>query len=279
VTVSLSQLALHLRTSLPGEDIQADCFQALLEKRLLLRMPDLAPEALEAAIQVELARRRDEAARDPRFKGLAYEQVMAAGGIAPDFLSRDPAVRCAALAHVWVDKKFGPEGQKRVYEAERGTFDGRHGEAFEVRILFLRAAMLTNPLNPRTFEEAELELAKLRRAIREESDFQRLASLRSEDPQSRGREGLLGWVARGDERLPPELVHAVFQAGEAELSPDRRLVGPIRTSTGMLLAWIRARRTAPPWEEMQLHVHRELRKRCMDEALEEKDVHTFLDTD
>jgi hypothetical protein len=169
------------------------------------RMPDLAPQALERAIDAEFARRKREFESDPTHQGAAWEQVMAASGVRPEFLRRDPALRVAALAQSWVDKSFGEEGLKRIYHDERNAFDGRFGEAFEVRILFLRAAVLTSELNPRKFDDAERELGLLRSQIKSESDFKRLAATRSEDSQTRGKEGLFDWIARGDTRLPAEL--------------------------------------------------------------------------
>jgi hypothetical protein len=279
MVVTQRELASHLRTQIARDTVREDCFQALLEKRLQSRMPDLSEEALGRAVDAELARRRADFAADPKNKGLEFEQAAAATGLRAEFLPRDPAVRVAALAHLWVDKTYGVEGLKSAYQKERALFDGRYGEAYRVRILFLRAAVLTNTLNPRTFEDAERELGRLRAEIHGEADFKRLAALRSEDAPSRAREGSFDWVARGDTRLPGELVAKIFPHDDEQIADDRRLIGPVRSQGGVMLAWVGERRASPAWDVMASYVHRELRKRFMDEALKSSEVTTFLDAD
>ncbi|MCE9593080.1 MAG: peptidyl-prolyl cis-trans isomerase [Planctomycetes bacterium] len=276
VSVSVGAFAEHLRLQLGRETLRDDCFQALLAKRLRPRLPALSDEAVEHAVDAELARRRADFAADPKHQGMTYDQAAAATGIRVESLRDDPAVRAAALAYAWVDVNWGPEGLKRVYQEERALFDGRHGEAYRVRILFLRAAVLKNQLNPRSFEDAERELGLLRAEIHDEADFKRLATTRSEDPPTRDKEGLFDWIARGDERLPADVVSRIFRDG-APIADDQRLIGPVRSTGGVVLAWVGERRAPPSWEVMASHVHRELRKRIMDEALVPADMNTFLD--
>ncbi len=279
VSLKSSDFAEHLRTQLPRDTVRQDCFELLLSKRLRARMPDLSDEAFERAIDAELARRRAEFEADPKNKGMSYDQAAGATGIQQDALRRDPAVRSAALAYSWVDKTYGADGLKRIYQAERASFDGRYGEAYEVRILFLRAAVLTNQLNPRSFDEAEKELGLLRSQIKNEADFKRLASTRSEDAPSRAKEGSFDWIARGDPRLPGDLVSKIFRADGTKIGDDQRLIGPVRSQGGVLLAWVGERRESPAWDVMAGYVHRELRKRFMEEALKSSEVSTFLDTE
>jgi hypothetical protein len=264
----------YLRQQLPPEDVKSDCYQLLLAQRMQQRMPDLAPEALAAAVEAELARRRAEVAADPEYKGLAYETILGSQGVRAAFLPHDPAVRAAALAHLWVDRTHGPEGLRSVYEAERELFDGRHGTARETRVIFLRAARLTNQLIPRSFEEAERELANLKSQITSQADFERLAQTRSEDNATRERGGLLGWVTSHDERVPVEIRSLVHAQGVDEQGP---LQGPLTIPSGCVLVWVGARRAAPGWEEMSAHVHAELRRRFVAEVLPEDAVSTFLD--
>src|SRR5687767_15989370 len=101
-------------------------------------MPDLAADALAAAVEAELGRRRAETSADPRYKGLAYEQILSAQGVLLEGLREDPAVVTAALATLWVDRTLGEDGLRRAYAQEREWFDGRFGEFREVRGIFLR---------------------------------------------------------------------------------------------------------------------------------------------
>ncbi|MFN0006765.1 MAG: peptidylprolyl isomerase [Planctomycetota bacterium] len=271
--ITLADLVRTLRRRLPPKDLREDCYQLLLIRKIGARMPDLAPGALDRAIEQEIQRRRDDAAADPRNAGISWESRLIAQGYVIDMLRQDPAIRVAALAHLWVDRSNDGESLKRIYEAEREQFDGLYGPAIETSVLFLRGARFRNDLNPRTFEDVEGELRKLAEKIRSADDFQRLARERTEDPLTRETGGGLGWVGSGSERVPPEIrdevrkVLAKPQPGGAGLDPAVSLVGPVRLPTGSALLWLGERRPAPTWDTMSAHVHRELRKRFLDEVL------------
>lgn len=271
--IELADLVRTLRRRLQPKDLKEDCYQLLLVKKISARMPDLAAGALDRAIEDEIQRRRDDAAADPRNAGIPWEQCLVAQGYVIDMIRQDPAIRVAALAHLWVDRSNDSESLKRTYEAEREHFDGLYGPAIETSVLFLRGARFRNDLNPRTFEDVEGELRKLAGKIRSAEDFQRLARERSEDAVARGSGGALGWVGSRSERVPPEIRDEVRKAlaqptpSAAGLDPAVSLVGPVRLSTGSALLWLGERRPAPTWDTMSAHVHRELRKRFLDEVL------------
>jgi len=274
VVVRTPEFLEHLRGQISEQDVREACYQILLVRRMVERMPDLAGEALDSAVDAELARRRAETAADPKFKGLSYEQVVAASGVRLDTLRRDPAILSSALAHLWVDRGWGEAGLKRAYREERQLYDGRFGEAVEARAIFLRAAVLTNPLNPRSFDDAERELARVKARIQGPADFERLAATTSEDPATREAKGLLGWVTAGDERVPDEIRAALFPGAGG---PPSGLLGPLRLPTGVAILWAGERRPAPGWEEMAQHVHRELRRRFVEECLPPASLVTFLE--
>jgi hypothetical protein len=265
----------YLHLLLPVDDVREDCFQLLLQKRVRARMPDLAPDALAKAVDAELARRRKDHEADPRYRGLTFEQVMGAQGLQAAYLRQDPAVVIAALATLWVDRSQGEAGLRATYAKEREFFDGRHGEAIDGRLLFLRATELPNPLIPRDFPAAERELAALKSSIRTADDFGKLARERSEESFTRDKDGRLGFVTRGDDRLPVEVRDALFLAKPA--ADGSALVGPVRVTNGVCLLWVGVRRPAPGWDEMSAHVHRELRKRFLEEVLTKDLVRTYLD--
>ena len=270
----------HLRTQLDDEDMRTDCYQLLLVKRMLARMPDLSQEALDRAVDAELQRRRDDVTGDERYKGLTFEQIVGAQGIRAEFLRRDPAVRAAALAWVWVDRSMGDaggdEGLRQRYESERELFDGKFGAARDCRVIFLRAARLTNQLIPRSFEQAERELANLRRQIENVDDFARFARTRSEDTATRDNGGSLGFVTRGDERAPQEIRELLHSPRADTEGP---LLGPVRIVSGSVLIWVGERRPAPGWTEMKAQIHAELRRRFVEQTLPKDSVWTFLDAE
>ena len=273
VQVTRAEFSPHLRTQIDVETVREDCYQLLLLRRLRARMPDLAPEALERGIDRELVRRRAEFAAAPKYKGMTYEQVMSATGVRVDRLREDPAVVIAALARLWVQRAHGEEGLREAYNAEREWFDARFGAAVEISVIFLRAAVMTNRLNPRSFQDAEVELVRLAEKIEDLAGFRELARSWSEDPTSRERGGLLGWVTAGDERVPEELRRLAFE------QPAAGLAGPVRLETGASLVWIGAQQPAPTWELMAEHVDNELRRRFLEQALPRESLTTWLDVE
>jgi hypothetical protein len=274
--VKLADFRDHLVQQLTIDDVRDDCFQALLAKRARARMPDLSGEAYERAIDVEIERRRAAVQEDPKSKGVQFEQLLASQGLSLAALRRDPAVVGSALAHVWVDRTHGEDGLRRVYADERAWFDQRFGEARKLRLLFLRGALFKSDLNARTFADAERELERLRAEIKSAADFERVAKARSEDTGTRGRGGDIGFVSAGDDAVPESIRQVVFGGPQRD---DEHCAGPVRIDNpaGAALIWVGERRAAPGWDEMRARVHNELRRRFLNECLEEKDVVTYLD--
>lgn len=269
----------QLLERLPRETLREDCRGVLLVKAMKERMPDLAADKLAAAVEEELKQRRAEVARDPRYKGVPYEELLQAQGVQPWSLKDDPGVVSTALAQLWVERRYSEADIERVYKDERVLFDGRHGPAIDARMLFLRAAQFKNQLNPRNFAEAEAALADLKSRIAGVEDFERFARERSEDATSREQGGRVGWLTPAAEKMPPELGALVAKA--LELREDepggRGLAGPVRTQTGAVLLWLGVRRPAPTWPAMASHVRRELRRRFVEQCLPPKETATAFD--
>lgn len=283
LTVSEASYREALREMLPNAEVEEACYLILLDKRLSARLarledPPTAGE-LERAVEAEIERRRLEAAGDPRYKDVPYEALLRAQGLRVETWHLDPAVRVAAMSHLYVDRTFGEEGLRRHYEENRDHFEGQYGMAVKTRALFLRAARLTNELNPRSFEEAERELARLAERIDTEEEFAAAALEYSEDAFTRKSGGDLGYVTRDDERVGPELRDLIFTAAGVGKGRTGRARGPVRVPTGAALFWISEVRPSPPWEDMATHVHRELRKQLVDDTLPRQRVRTFLDRD
>ncbi len=278
-SIGSAEFLAHLLDRLPRETLRDDSRQLLLAKAMRRRMPDLAPESLAKAVDEELARRRAEVARDPRYKGVPYEELLGAQGVQAASLKHDPGIVSTALARLWVERAWPPEDIERVYKDERALFDGRHGPAIDARMLFLRAAKFKNELNPRNFDEAMAALADLKSRIRGLEDFERFARERSEDASSREQGGRVGWVAPGAEKLPPELSSVVAEAlAIPEGQPGwQGLKGPVRVSNGVVLLWLGVRRPAPPWPQMAQHVQAELRRRFVDSCLPKTGVETAFE--
>ena len=105
-------------------------------------------------------RRRAEVDADPRYKGAGvradrWRPRACASTVAP----RSGGERRGAGAGCGSTAPTTSRACARAYEDERACFDGavRRGDR-HARVIFLRAAALTNELNPRSFEDAEDEL-------------------------------------------------------------------------------------------------------------------------
>jgi hypothetical protein len=279
-TIGAPEFVRYLRLRLPPETLREDCYQMLLQKRMLARMPDLAPEKLAQYVQAEIQRRRGETKADPKYKGIPYENLLSSQGILVEHLDEDPMIRIAALARVWVDRKYAPDDLKHVYSDEREYFDGTCGPAVETYMLFVRAAQFKNDLNPRTFPEAVAMLEEMKRRIRTVEEFKALAKEKSEDAQSREAAGALGYLTPLAQKIPPEIkaeiTHAI--ATPASASAEGSLAGPLRVSNGCVLLWFGSRRPAPSWDAMAANVQRELRRRFVDEVLPRSALSTVFES-
>lgn len=278
IRIAADDYAEMLRRQLAVEDIREICLQMLLVKHMRAAMPDLSPEAREAAVQAEIERRRTSADANPAYKGVGYDELLRAQGVVVSSLPEDPSIVAAALATLWVDRTHGEAGLRRTYEDEQTYFEDRYGEALDTRLLFLGAARRTNELQQRSFEVAHGLLEKWAGEIENEVDFATFAGERSDDPYTKRMGGELGWVTRGDPAVPENLREALFAHLDAhELPASGALVGPFDLENGVGLAWISGRRPSPPWEEMKQHVHRELRGRFATDLLAPASLITYLD--
>jgi len=272
VELRAEELGLTLLRRLDPAEIRETCWHLLLAKGIERRMPDVSPEARARAADAEVERRRRRAEREN--PAVRFEQVLAAQGRNLEVMRNDPSVTIAALSRLWVDRTAGPDGLRATYERERAFFEGRFGKAAETHMLFLVAARYRNQLNPRTYEDAEAELARLLETVGDTADFAALATRASEEPNTRANGGDLGWVTRLDPRWPAPLREAVFaelDAGKA-LPATGSAVGPVRLDAGSAVLWVSAVRESPPWEQMAEHVHEELRRRFLLDVLPDTEV-------
>jgi hypothetical protein len=272
VTVTRAEFAAFLLERLERDDVSESAWHLLLLEAIETRMPDLAPAARERALDEEVERRRRKHAAE--YPTVTFEQRLGATGRTVASLRRDPSVAIAALSRSWVDRAYGPEGVRSTYEKERELFEARYGEAVRAAMLYLVAGRFVNDLCPRTFERAEEDLRKLSARIRTRDDFVAQVARLSEEPTTKKQEGDLGWVTRGDARVPAELrhpIHHVIETGRA-IPPEGRIAGPVRLQSGVALLWLSERRPSPSWEEMSERVHEELRRRFVEELMPRESV-------
>ncbi len=265
--VGAAEFGAFLRKRLPREEVSETAWHLLLLKGIEKRMPDLAPEARERAVEAEMQRRRKR--HEAEFPAITFEQRVGASGRTVELLRMDPSIQIAALTHLWVDRTTGAEGLRETYEAERSYFEGYFGRAVRTHMLFLVAGRFVNELQKRTFEDADLELERIAGRIGNLDDFVALSSELSEEPTVRSSRGDLGWVTRNNPRVPAPIRKAVFEDLErrAALPAGGRLLGPVRLDAGSVLLWISENRESPSWEGMSEIVHEELRRRFVEDVM------------
>ncbi|MEM9803497.1 MAG: peptidylprolyl isomerase, partial [Planctomycetota bacterium] len=283
VVITREEFEEQLREQVDDEDAKEALYLILLERAVRARMPEVTDDGVEAALDREIERRAEEARADVRYEGVAYEELLDARGLSLEALRRDPAIRAAALAHVAIDRQYDEDALRAFYETERDLFDGIFGESVEVRVYFRNASSREGDQIIPSFEAVEEEVQKILEAIATPDDFARAVELSSEDRGTKEKGGLLGRVARGTPGAPPELVEAVFaELDAARVDPERKsidgtLIGPVRLKNGVVIAMLSDRRPAPTWDGMRGNVHRELRRRFVEETLPRSSVLTYLD--
>jgi len=267
VTIRAEEYSRFLHARLSHEKVLESAWHLLLLQALERKMPDLSAEARARAVEAEIERReRIQTARNP---GLSFQQILGARGQTMGSLRNDPSVAIAALTRSWVDRKYGERGLRETYEKEREFFEGRFGRAVQTSALMLVAGQFSNELVPRTFEQAERELEELKERAGDFADFRALVARFTEDPAGREKEGLIGWVTRGDPRVPELLRVAVFDYLDTggEVPVGGVILGPLRMKTGCCLLWLSKVRDSPAWEVMMEKVHEELRRRLVEELM------------
>ena len=267
ISITRAEFARFLYERLDRGDLEESAWHLLLLRAIEDSMPDLARAARQGAIEEELARRRRK--HDAEFPKVTFEQRLGATGRTLESMRRDPSVAIAALSRLWVDRSAGPEGVRRTYEEEREQFEARFGEAVRAALLFRVAGRFVNDLCPRTFEQAEEELRKLAARVTSQAEFVSQVERLSEEPGTKKQQGDLGWVTRGESRVPAELREALFRVLETggTIPEQGRLIGPVRLDSGCALLWASARRASPSWEEMSERVHEELRRRFLEREM------------
>lgn len=281
VEISAVDFRAELREQLDPVFVREACRHLVLAKLLELRMPpfsdaDQERAAVEAAVTVELDRRRAAVRSNPAYEGVPIEQLLISQGFRIDAWPNDPGVRVSALATLFVDRVEGEEGLRREYEERKDFYEGHYGEAVRARWILLSGS--NAPGAKRTQSQAMSELERVAGAIPHEQEFAVRAYAISEDQTSSGNGGDLGWIRHLDDSVFPEVRDALFAAaGIGQLPAGGRLAGPVRIPEGAALFWIGELRPSPGWGEMRGYVHDALRQRLVDETLPPEALRTYLD--
>ncbi len=149
-------------------------------------------------------------------------------------------------------------------KAELESYYNSHLDEFKQEEQVHARHILLKVDDKRTAEEAESELAAVRKRVEAGEDFAKLATELSDDPGSKARGGDLGFFGRG--RMIKEFEEAAFNGAPGAL------VGPVKTSFGYHLILVVEKRAAGqrPFAEAEPQVRARLAVERADAAAETK---------
>lgn len=184
----------------------------------------VTPSDLDAAVK----KRADDAARDPRYRGVTFENLLKTEGLTPASLRDLRVFRGYILldkiaARRWTDSELGAE----LAKDRTGVLDAV-GPRRRISLIFVRALDQPNGLITHTFEQAKSKLEGVRARLQKEN-FEHVARIESEHASSKAQGGDTGWHRRRSDRLPDAILAAAFALPPGEVSM------PIRTEDGVCL--------------------------------------------
>ncbi len=218
---------LLLRTA---EDDERDRFlhqvAYLTTLELLARRDGIEVTASDLDAAVE--KHRDDASRDPRFRGVTFENMLKAQGLSVAAL-RD---RRVFRAHILLDKiaarRFTPaELAAELAKDRQGVLD-LVGPRRRVGLVFVRALAEPNGLITRDFAAALAHLERVHDRLVKET-FENVARIESEHASSKMKDGDTGWHRRRSDRLPDAMLATAFALPKGEVSM------PLRSEEGVFL--------------------------------------------
>jgi hypothetical protein len=171
----------------------------------------------EEDVEHELAARQAAAEKDPRYKGMAFEELLESQGISVDWLRQGRVFRGQLLQKKLAARQLPRKMLLEEIERDRQTVLEKAGPRRRVGMIYVRALAEPNALIPRDFTAAMTHLRDVRQRLDTEK-FDVVARIESEEPNSKMRGGDIGWLQRNDDRLASSLVDAVFALDRDQVS-------------------------------------------------------------
>jgi parvulin-like peptidyl-prolyl isomerase len=201
-------------------------------------------EAGPADLATALANMAKEAQGDPRYRGLSFERLLETQGLTPTSLLQSRVFRAKVLLAKLGERLFSAAEFAAARERDAQALLDTAGPRRRLAMIFLRATKEPNALIPLDHAAANAQLLKLRERLATEQ-FEVLARIHSQEPQSKAQGGDLGWHHRRSQGLPEPLLAAAFALAEGELSQ------PIATDDGCFLLKLTAVEPMPTTAEWE----------------------------
>lgn len=274
VEIRADQLAVRLRDSLGRDRVRDALFQIMLAQRVEAQCADLPESAKDAAIELEIQRRREDTSSNPAYQGVSFDALLKAQGLDPEQYHHDPAVRIAALSNLVIDVRYAGAALEAAYRAEQQWFDDRFGESVRAYVIFAIAAETPDGIVRFTPETARARLKELRATLDSEPAFAATAGQLHQDPSNGIAATNLGRVHRADTRVDSEICNIVFALHASGVTGVSE---PVDMSTGVALFYLGEHTATPEFAGLRDDVHTELRRRFLVELAPANRLVTYLD--
>lgn len=175
------------------------------------------PEDLQRAV----AARRAEAAKDPRYRGLSFDQLIKSQGMTVESLKASRVFRAKVLLAQLAARLHPDADLHAELQRDRQALLDLVGPRRRIGIVFVRALDEPNGLIPLDFPAALKKLAEVRVRLAKER-FDTVARIESQEPMSKAEGGDTGWHTRKSSRLPETVLAAAFALANGACSEPLR---------------------------------------------------------
>jgi len=230
----------------------------------------LSASSSHADLDRAIDERRKQAQRDPRYRGVSFENLLEAKGLSVTALRTLRVFRAQLLLERLTAILHPDDALRQELVAQRQQVLDAVGPRRRIGVIFVRALAEPNALIKRTFEQAEQHLVEVRKRIAKDG-FRVTATIESEHGASRQQGGDVGWHRRGSTDLPDEILKTAFA-----LEPEQVSM-PIRGVDGVHLVTVLEQEPMPS-DDVLLERLRKLRADELSEKLlEDADVRVVGD--
>lgn len=184
----------------------------------------VTPTDLDRAIQ----QKRDDAANDPRYRGMTFDRLLDAQGLSVNALREQRVFRAQILLDKLALQRFPDSTLREQLAQDRQLVLDRVGPKRHLAIVFARALEEPNALVPDDFASARKRLEAARERLAKE-DFTNVARIESDHGPSKLNGGDIGWHRAVSAAAPGEVLAAGFSTAVGEVST------PVRGEDGWYL--------------------------------------------
>lgn len=175
----------------------------------------------DADLDRAIADRREQAARDPRYRGIGYEQLLESQGFTLASLRDLRVFRAQVLLPLLAARLVPDQELRRQLAEDRPGTLAKVGARRRIGVIFARASDTPNALIPDDFAGAKARLDAARQRLAKD-DFALVARIESDEPRTKQRGGDTGWHHQVGANLPQLVVDAAFALADGAVSEPLR---------------------------------------------------------